>query len=323
MKNANLRMRIILIGFAVGCCFLGSACGQSNAEKKSSSKPEVVKVLKKKPKVLKHTPPVFRPQAEITTVSGEIYQVTDFAFYSDHRNFRGGMYYPSSGTNRWSLYLKNGPIWKNIDFDQVQSLAVSRGKNSDWLKMELVQLDGTRLQGLHPQYAYKRTWHKHGGIYLTGKSEVLGRLGNFKCNIKDLQSLERLVLNGKDAARENMLKFKITYIDKKEAIETTVIDPKMKIIWTKSTPTYLDIYKLKTDMPITVNNVEIKIKPKEIESVSVPPTSSSPCTVKMKSGDIVKVKVPPRIFGRLKNGDILFSNLTERGKPIIKEIRVL
>jgi hypothetical protein len=322
MRNASLGKRIIIIGFAVVCCFLGSACGESNTRKDTSNKSESGKAVKHKTKVVKHAPPAFTPQAEVTTASGEMYQVADFAFYSEHRSFAGGMYYPSSGTKKWSLYVKNGPIWKKIDFDKIKTLMVSRG-NSGWLKINVVQLDGTRLQGLHPQYAYRQTWHKHGGIYLTGKSEVLGRLGDFKCNISELQRIERLLAKDTDPTMETAPKFKITYKDKKESLQTVLMNPQMKRIWKGSKPTYLDVYKLKTDMPIKVNNVEIKIKPREIESVSVPATTSSPSTVKMKSGDVVKVKLPPRVFGRLKNGDILFTRLTSYGKPIIKNIKIL
>lgn len=270
----------------------------------------------REPKVTVKKPvPVFQPQAVITMADGTVYEVADFAFYSNHRDFKVGVYSPDSGSKKWFLYLTQGPIWKKFDVANVKSLTISKSNRVGWLKIDLVQLDGTKLQGLHPFYAYNNLWYKHGVVYLMGKAEALGKTGNFKCQIAGVFSIDKL-----DAA-EGPPKFKIIHNWKKR-IQTTITNPELKLIWENVTPTYLDVYRLRTNMPVTVNNTKVKIKPQEIESITVPQKSSALFTVKMKKGDTVKLKLPPRIFGRLKNGDIIFSNMFGKGKPIIKKIRI-
>lgn len=274
----------------------------------------------KKPKKVEKPAPVFQPQATITMADGKVYEVADFAFYSRHRDFKGGMYYPKSGKLNWFLYLKQGPIWKTFDFTKVKSITISKSSRYDWLNIRVVMPDGSTLQGTHPLYSYKNTWHKHGHVYLEGKATVLGRTGDFKCKIEEVFSFERL----DEGAAEESPKFKITH-NKKEKIQTVITNPQFKLIWERVTPTYLDVYKLKTDMPVTVNNTKIKIKPQEMESITVHKGRNTLCTVKMKKGDTVKVQLPPRVFGKLENGDILYTyiiGITGLGRPIVKKINI-
>jgi hypothetical protein len=316
------KKQVFWVCLAIIWVLFSLACGQPVSKKKPGKKPTAPAVktpkVKKSPVTKSKKPaPVFQPQAEITTADGKVYEVADFAFYSKHRSFGGGFYTPSSGSIKWFLYLKQGPIWKKFDFTKVKSITFSKSKISNWLKINLVRLDDTKLQGLHPIYSYKNSWHKHGHVYLTGKAEVLGRIGNFKCKIEEVISFEKLDADVKEAPP----KFKIIY-NRKEKNETTITNPEFKLTWKKVTPTYLDVYKLKSNMPVTVKNTIIKIKPGEIESITVPQKSSSLFTVKMKTGETVKFELPPRVFGKLENGDILFTDIFEKGKPAVKEIQI-
>jgi len=325
MNKITGKKQLFLLGFAIIWVLLALACGPEISKKKPTTPATKTKIIKKspvtkikKPKKIEKPAPVFQPQAAITLSDGKVYEVADFAFYSKHRNFGGGFYTPSSGSTKWFLYLKQGPIWKKFDFSKVKSLTLSKSKISNWLKIDLVRLDDTKLQGLHPIYSYKNSWHKHGHVYLTGEAEVLGRVGNFKCKIEDVLIFEKLDVDVTDATP----KFKIIH-NRKEKNETTMTKPEFKLIWKKVTPTYLDIYKLKSNMPVTVNNTEIKIKPGEIDSIIVPQKSSSMFTVKMKKGETVKIKLPPRVFGKLENGDILFTYIFEKGKPVVTGIQIM
>jgi hypothetical protein len=322
------KKQVFWVCLAIIWVLFALACGQPVSKKKPEKKPtapaaKTPKVKKspvtkiKKPQKVEKPAPVFQPQAIITTADGKVYEVANFAFYSNHRNFKGGFYTPRSGSIKWFLYLKQGPIWKKFDFAKVKSITLSKSKIYNWIKIYLVRLDGTKLQGLHPIYSYKNSWHKHGHVYLTGKAEVLGRIGNFKCKIEEVLSFEKLDADVADAPP----KFKIIY-NRKEKNETTITNPKFKLTWERVTPTYMDLYRLKTDMPVTVKNTKIKIKPGEIESITVPKKSYSLFSVKMKQGETVKIKLPPRIFGKLENGDILFTYFFEKGKPVVKEIKI-
>ncbi|NIM16156.1 MAG: hypothetical protein GTO45_29485 [Candidatus Aminicenantes bacterium] len=319
MNKITGKKQFLLIGFAFIWALFQLACGpQVNDKKPVKAKKEPVSITKiKKPRKVEKPAPVFQPQATITMADGKVYEVADFAFYSKHRSFEGGFYTPRSGSTKWFLYLKQGPIWEKIDFARVKSLTISKSSRVGWLKIDLVQLDGTKLKGLHPFYAYKNLWHKHGVVYLIGKAEVLGRPGNFKCQLAGVLSLEKLDAGEKDAPPT----FKVIH-NIKEKNETIITNPGFKLTWKKVTPTYLDVYKLKTNMPVTVNNTEIKIKPGEIETVTVPQKSSAFFTVKMKQGETVKIKLPPRVFGKLENGDILFTDIFEKGKPVVQEIKI-
>jgi len=328
MNKITGKKQLFLLGFAIIWVLFALACGPEVSKKKPEKKPTApaaktqdIKrspfVKSKKPKQVEKPVPIFQPQATITMADGTVYEVADFAFYSKHRDFGGGFYTPSSGSTKWFLYLKQGPIWKKFDFAKVKSLTISKSNRVGWLKIDLVQLDGTKLQGLHPFYAYKNLWYKHGVVYLIGKAEVLGRVGNFKCQIAGVLSFEKLDADVKEAP----LKFKIIH-NRKEKNETTITNPEFKLTWKKVRPTYLDVYKFKANMPITINNTKIKIKPGEIESITVPQKSYLLYTVKMKKGETVKVKLPPRIFGELENGDILFTYFFVKGKRVVKEIQI-
>ena len=317
MNETSKKKQFFWIGFVFIWALFQLACGPQVRNKKPvKAKKKPVPVTKiKKPRKVEKPVPVFQPQAAITTADGKVYEVADFGFYSNHRSFSGGMYYPTSGTIKWPLYLKQGPTWEKIDFAKVKSMTFSKSKSYKWLQIHLVFIDGNKLQGLHPFKAFGHLWIKQGGINLTGKSEVLGKTGSFKCSIGGIFSIERL------DPGEGPAKFKITH-DKKEKKETIITGPQFKITWKKTTPKYLDIYRLKSNMPITVNNTEIRIKPGEIESITVPQKSSALPTVKMKTGETVKFELPPRIFGKLENGDILFTDFFEKGKPVVKEIQI-
>jgi hypothetical protein len=308
-------LAIIWVSFLLAC---GPPVSKKKPEKKPTAPAAKTPKVKKSPVTkIKKPAPVFQPQAEITLADGKVHEVADFAFYSNHRNFKGGFYTPKSGSIKWFLYLKQGPIWKKIDLVKVKSLTISKTNRVGWLKIDLARLDGTKLKGLHPFYAYKNLWHKHGEVYLMGKAEVLGRVGNFKSKIASVLSFEKLAADEKEAP----LKFKIIH-NIKEKIQTTVTNPELKLTWKRVTPTYLDVYKLKSNMPVTINKTEIKIKPGEIESITVPRKSYSLYTVKMKKGETVKIKLPPRVFGKLENGNILFTDIFVKGKPVVKEIRI-
>jgi hypothetical protein len=73
-------------------------------------------------------------------------------------------------------------------------------------------------------------------------------------------------------------------------------------------------------MPIQVQNTEIKVKPKEIDSVTPIPGRTGMFTIKMKKGEEVKAELPARYFGKLANGDILFSEFYKDDRPTIKTI---
>jgi hypothetical protein len=317
MNEISKRKQVFLIGFVIIWALYHLACGPPLRDEKpvkAKKKPVPVTKSKKTQKVEKPAP-VFQPQATITTADGKVYEVADFGFFSNHRSFSGGYYYPKSGTIKWPLYLKQGPTWKKIDFAKVKSMTFSKSKSYKWLQIHVVFIDGNTLQGLHPFKAFGYLWVKQGSINLTGKSEVLGKTGPFKCTIGNIFSIDRL------DPGEGPAKFKITH-DKKEKKETIITEPQFKRIWKKTTPKYLDIYRLKSNMPITVNNTEIKIKPEEIESIIMPEKSSELPTVKMKTGETVKFELPPRVFGKLENGDILFTYLFEKGKPVVKELQI-
>ncbi|MCP5047416.1 MAG: hypothetical protein GY940_09615 [bacterium] len=52
-----------------------------------------------------------------------------------------------------------------------------------------------------------------------------------------------------------------------------------------------------------MNNTDIKIKPQDIESVTVPQNSSSKLTIKMKQGETVKIRGSgPKIDGTQETG---------------------
>ena len=328
MNKITGKKQVFWVCLAIIWVLFALACGPEVSKKKPEKKPtapaaKTPKVNKspvtkiKKPQKVEKPAPVFQPQAEVTMADGKVYEVADFAFYSNHRNFKGGFYTPSSGSLKWFLYLKQGPIWKKFDFAKVKSLTISKTNRVGWLKIDLVQLDGTKLQGLHPFYSYKNIWYKHGQVYLMGKAEVLGRVGNFKCQLASVLSFEKLAADVKEAP----LKFKIIH-NIKEKIQTIITNPEFKLTWKKVTPTYLDVYKLKSNLPVTINKTEIKIKTGEIESITVPRKSYSLFTVKMKKGETVKIKLPPRVFGKLENGDILFTDIFVKGKPVVKEIGI-
>jgi len=323
MNKITGKKQLFLLGFVIILMLFALACGPEVSKKKPTTpaaKTQDIKkspvVKSKKPKKVEKPAPVFQPQAAITLADGTVYEVADFAFYSKHRRFSGGMYYPTSGSKKWAMHLKQGPIWKKIDFAKVKSMTLSQRKShSYWMQVKLVTTDGSTLQGSLPFQAYKNLWYRQGGINLLAKSEVLGRKGSFKCFIADLFRFERL------ETVEGPPKFKIIH-GRKEKKETIITEPQFKITWKKATPKHLDVYKLKSNMPITVNNTDIKIKPGEIDSITVPLKSTARFTVKMKTGETVKFKLPPRVYGKLKNGDVIFSKIFVKGKRMVKKIQI-
>lgn len=331
MRKISKKKQLFVICFAAVWALLNLACGLETGKNKAKDKPVVTTskprdikkpapkpaIKSKIPQKTKKPAPVFLPQASVTMADGKVYEVADFAFYSHHRDFEGGMYYPKSGSQKWFLYLKQGPIWKTFDFAKVKLITLSKSKSYNWLKINLVNLDGSKLQGLHPLYSYTNNWHKHGHVYLLGNAKVLGRTGNFKCKIEEVFKFERV----EEDMENTPPKFKITH-NRKEQHQTTITDPEFKLIWERVRPTYLDVYTLKKEMPVTVNNTKIKIKPQEIESVTIPQRRTSLFTVKMKKGETIKIKLPPRIFGKLKNGDILFTYMFEQGRRVVKNIQI-
>jgi hypothetical protein len=328
MNKITGKKQVFWFFLAIIWALFALACGPQVSKKKPEKKPtapaaKAPKVKKspvtksKKPQKVEKPAPVFQPQAAITMANGKVYEVADFAFYSNHRRFSGAMYYPTSGTIKWPLYLKQGPTWKKFDFARVKSLTTAKRKYySDMIPTDLLTTDNKKFRGLLPIDAFDKLWYKQGFVHLTGTSEVLGRSGVFKTPIDYVSSFERL-----DAA-EGQPKFKIIH-GRKEKKESIITTPQLKIIQTKTTPKYLDVYKLKTTIPVTVNNTEIKIKPGEIESVTVPRRSNEPFTVKMRQGETAKMKLPPKIFGKLENGDILFTYFFEKGKPTVKKIQIM
>jgi hypothetical protein len=317
---------IFIIFLVLVWAFIQSGCGGTSDKDTPAKRTRKKVTVQKKPKVTpaktfkKKKKPAFVAQAAITMVDGKVYEVGSFAFYSKHRNFGGGFYTPSSGNRKWTFYLNQGALWKKIDFSDVKALVFTTNKR-DYKRanIEVRKLDGSIEKGSFPFYAYKYLWAKHGRVHLAGKSKVLGRVGDFKCQLSDVLSFEKTLGGPPDAPP----RFQVVY-DKKEKNQATITDPGLRLIWKKSTPTYLDVYRLTSKMSVTVNNVAIKIKPQEIESVTVPQKSTMSFTVKMKVGETVKIKkFPPRVFGKLKNGDVIFADFFSRGKPVIKEVRLL
>jgi hypothetical protein len=330
MGKITVKKKMFLIGFVFVWAFIEVACGPASQRQKRKETPAKKVVVPKKPTVSavkkhrkkKKPEPVFQAQATITLADGNVYEVGDFAFYSNHRGFGGGFYQPSSGNKKWPFYFNQGALWKKIDFSRVKSLTFSKMKGDyRQLNINMLLLDGTLLKGSHPLNAYNYLWTRYGTVYLAGNSKVLGRIGHFKCELKNVAGFQR-VENEPAGAPGAPPAFKVIYDDKGKN-EVTITEPHLRLIWTRSTPKYLTTFKLKTDMPVTVNNTDIKIKPQEIESVTVPQKSSLAFTVKMKQGETVKIKkLPPRVFGKLENGDVIFTDFFNRGKPVVKEVRL-
>ena len=317
MVRIGQNQRIVMIGIVALFLLLYASCGGSDSVDKTIKKVSP-KASTKKPA------PVFTPVAEITTADGKIFQVADFAFYSEHKPMYSGgtVYIPTSGQKNWDLYLKQGPIWKQIDFADLKSLTFSQGSRG-WLNMNLTLLDGSTFSGQHPKSAYGNVWFRRGGMYLIGSLVVKDRITRFefKWFVGDVKSIERGEEKTAGRDQKKIPRFKIIYRDKLKLkdVEATLINPRVQIKWIKEVEKYLaDITIIKA----TINNTEVSIKLHEIDYVDVPRLRSKPFTVKLKSGVTIKTMLPPRIFGRLKNGDILFTYMTGYEK-IIKKIKIL
>jgi len=259
--------------------------------------------------------PVFTPNAVVTLADGSVMEVADFAFYSEHRSFEGGFYTPDSGEEDWPLRVKIGPIWKLRPFSKIKSIEFSRNEDPDWLSVKVSFLDGTAIAGEHPAYGFV-AWFAHGGFYLLGESEVLGRTGAFKCEWGKVTRVEKIAPAG------GAEKFRVMHKDEPEGPPMTsdVTNPSLRLIWKNDTPSYVDTFTVEDDMPLQVQGTEIKIKPKEIDSVAPIPRRTDAFIIKMKKGEVVKAGLPARYLGKLANGDILFSTFFKDDQPTIKSI---
>lgn len=313
---------------------IGEVTCKSKVQKtvKEKKTPMELVANKEKKQDIKQEHHKFKPDAIITMSNGKIYEVEDFAFYSYHGT-SSGFYYPSSGYVDNFYYVKKGPIWKRYDLKKIKSITFLKSTDDSdwswgWLKTNIVMLDGTSLQGLHPIGGYLRTWYPQGVFYLSGESKILNKSAEFKCELENISKIERLDSDSKT------LKFRITYEEKNQ---TTIWNAKFELIWENDKPVSLDKYTLEDEMQIEIQKMKVKIKPREIELVKVPQEKFEINTdtlkvlniiVKMKKGQTVKTELPWRIFGKLKNGDILFtemyycSNYPSSCKSVVKSIQI-
>ena len=265
--------------------------------------------------------PAFTPTAVVTLADGTVHPVMDFAFYSNAEGFHGTFYTPSSGTENWFLYVKQGPLWRTYSFPDVTSVELDNAKeDSGWKTIKVTMQNGTSLTGKHPQWVWDRTWQAHGAIYLLGEGETFGRKGAFECLVGDISKIERT------ATESTPAKYRVTYKPSDKDAEASIVvgNPQFLLRWQNDTPSGLDEYPLDRDMSVKVNRIEIAIKPREIESVSIaPPKEGGPSfTVKMKDGNTGQIELPPRIYGKLANGDILFTPLLDDARPVVTRIEI-
>jgi len=265
--------------------------------------------------------PSFTPEAIITLADGTVHPVADFAFYTYAEGSRGSYYTPSSGTEDWFLYVKQGPIWRTYNFPDVARIQLGKVEgDDDWKAIEVTMQNGTSLTGKHPKWVWDKTWERHGAVYLLGEAETFGRKGAFECLVADISKIERTGNNPSSA------KFRLTYKASDNDAEAGIFvsNPQFQLKWKNDSPTVLHDYHLADDMPVKANNTEIKIKPREIDSVSisVTPGGGPLFTVKMKDGNAAKIELPPRLYGKLQNGDILFTPLLEDGRPVVTRIEI-
>jgi hypothetical protein len=263
----------------------------------------------------------FVPAAIITLADGTVHPVADFAFYTYAEGSRGSYYTPSSGTEDWSLYVKQGPIWRTYNFPDVASIQLGNVEDDNgWVSINVTLQNGSSLTGKHAQWVWDRTWQGHGAVYMLGETEIFGRKGAFECLVREISKIERI---GNDPSPA---KYRITHkgADSNAELRIVVSNPRFQLQWKNDTPSGLSEYALDRDMPVKVNRIEIQIKPREIESVSISPSSEGKpsFTVKMKDGNTAQIDLPPRIFGKLQSGDILFTPLLEDGRPVVTKIEI-
>lgn len=320
MYEKKLRGFIILLGIII--IVLGAHCrSESNKEQTNRSiisgeappaGPAQNKLeLSSVPKAAS-----FSPDALVTLADGTAIEVASFAFYSGWRGFGGGMYVPTSGSEDWPLTIKVGPIWRRLPLRDLKTMELSDANRFDFYNMKMSLLDGTLIAGQHP-VSGSVAWFEHGTFYLLGKSELLGRIGSFKCEFGNIVRIERVETTGPD-------KFRVTHKGESEGVlvSSEVTDPKMELIWEDVTPASVSSYTIGDDMPLQVQNTEVQVKPKEMDLIVPIPGQTYKFSIKMKGGDRVTTMLPERIFGKLANGDILFTILFEDGRPTIKSILI-
>lgn len=259
----------------------------------------------------------FQSNALITLADGRVFEVGEFKFYSEVEEFPGGYYIPETGALDWNGYIVQGPIWKLFSFGEIQELGLRDAFEPSWMTADLTLIDGTHLQGRMP-YSYMRIWERMGHIRLTAYTELLGRSAVLVVPLHNVIRIKRTGLLG---GKPQFL-FSYKSEPKGERAEATITSPGLRLIWKEWTPNKLYEYAVGVGLPLPVRSggIEVEVMVGEIDTVIPMPGGSRTFRITMKNGDSVNAELPPRIFGKCENGDVIFTELLQNGRPTIKKI---
>jgi len=231
-------------------------------------------------------------------------ELHDFAFYSFYISPKS-YYTDIKRSTDTELRLKMGSFWRFIDPTQIKVLEgqPNQDRNQVWLEVNLQLSSGEQMSGQLPKIGGV-TWLQCNGFEFGGKTSILGTVGDFTIDIRELQSI---VAQGTPELYEiKDTSGKVTVV--KGLTYEKYVQP----------PTYSIIrYKFfGRSFEVTVENIKVDLNLEKIESITFPDKLVGKIHFRMRTGEEADGsfsgdKQIDLGFGRTTDGLIWFQKLAD------------